>query len=113
MIDNFSFGKIEIDCKKFSKDIIIYPDGNIQDSWWRKSGHDLCQDDIKELIKSKPQIIIAGTGNPGLMKPDSQLEKHLANNNIEFKALPTKEAVQFYNRQHKEKRVGACFHLSC
>jgi hypothetical protein len=113
MIDDYSFGSITINGKNYSRDIIIYPDGRIQDSWWRKSGHSLCRDDIKELIESEPDIIIAGTGSPGLMKPDSRLEEYLSNNNIEFKALPTKGAALLYNRLSKEKSAGACFHLTC
>lgn len=113
MIDNYSFGHVSINVKAFSKDIIIYPDGHIQDSWWRINGHGLCIDDIRELIETQPEIIIAGTGSPGLMKPDLELERHLSDKGIVFKALPTDKAVDLYNSLYKEKRVGACFHLTC
>ena len=113
MIDDYSFGHISIDGTEYTSDIIIYPDGRIQDSWWRKSGHRLCVDDIVELINTNPQIIIAGTGSPGLMKPDKELEKELVDKGIEFKAVSSKEAVKVYNQLIGEKKVGACFHLTC
>lgn len=113
MIDDYSFGHISIDGTEYTSDIIIFPDGRIKDSWWRKSGHRLCIEDIGELINIKPQIIIAGTGSPGLMKPDQELKKELAYRGIEFEALSSKEAVALYNKLSNRMMVGACFHLTC
>lgn len=113
MIDDYSFGSMIINGKGFNKDLIIYPDGRVQESWWRKNGHSLCRGDIQELVDLKPDIIIVGTGSPGLMKPDKELERFLNDNTIELKALPTKDASLLYNDLYKEKRVGACFHLTC
>ena len=113
MIDDYSFGRVVIDNKEYTSDIIIYPDGRVQDSWWRKSGHSLCIDDIVDLIDSEPQLIIAGTGSPGLMKPEKELERVLVQKGIEFRAVPSNEAMKIYNKLYSEKKVGACFHLTC
>lgn len=113
MIDDYSFGHITIEGRAYTSDIIIFPDGRIEDSWWRKNGHKLCIDDIVDLINTRPQIIIAGTGSPGLMKPDKNLTKELIDKEIEFKAMSSKEAVVMYNELYDKKRVGACFHLTC
>lgn len=113
MIDDYTFGRISVNGRIYSKDIIIYPDGRVQDSWWRKSGHKLCINDIRELIETELEMIIAGTGSPGLMKPEEELIELLAGKGIAFKALPSKEAMQLYNTLCVEKRVGACFHLTC
>ncbi|MDL1969074.1 MAG: hypothetical protein LWW97_11200 [Deltaproteobacteria bacterium] len=37
MIESYSFGSIVVDGRKFISDLIIYPDGRIEASWWRKS----------------------------------------------------------------------------
>ena len=108
MIDDYSFGHISIDGTEYTSDIIIYPDGRIQDAWWRKSGHRLCIDDIVDLINTNPQIIIAGTGSSGLMKPEKLTDK-----GIELKVVSSKEAVTLFNKLCNEKKVGACFHLTC
>ena len=113
MIDSYSFGRIEINGKQYSSDVIIYPDGRVQGSWWRKSGHRLSAHDIQELIESGPDVIIAGTGASGLMKPDRELEKYLAEEGIEFVVLPSRDATQRYNQLAGKKKVGACFHLTC
>ncbi len=113
MIETCSFGLIVIDGKKYTSDLIIYPDGDIADYWRRKSGHRLSSDDIGELIKSGPEVIIAGTGVSGLMKSEKELEGLLHEKNIRFISEPNRRAMEIYNELSIKKRVGACFHLTC
>ena len=44
-IDSYEFGRIVVDGRAFSQDIILLPDG-IQDSWWRLEGHRLQIPDV-------------------------------------------------------------------
>ena len=113
MIESYSFGSIVVDGRKFTSDLIIYPDGCIEVSWWRKAGHRLASDDIGKLIGSGPDVIIAGTGSSGLMKPEKELEKVLQQRGIEFISALTRKAVKIYNDLSSKKNVGACFHLTC
>ncbi len=111
MVEDYSFGRIVVHGKEYSADIIIYPDGAIQDSWWREDGHYLIDSDIAKLLAANPEIIIIGTGAYGVMKVDLSLfEKYPK---IEFHALPTAEAVKLFNRLSGGNKVGACFHLTC
>jgi len=112
-IDSCSFGTLVIDGKTYTDDLIILPDGEILKPWWRKRGHQLTMDDLNELIDSSPEIIVAGTGVSGGVKPDKNLEKDLAKLAIEFIAAPNKEAIRIFNNLTSEKRVGAGFHLTC
>ena len=113
MIDSYKFGSIIIDGREYTSDIIIYPDGRIQGSWWRVEGHRLCLDDIADLIETGPEIIIAGTGAYGFMKPDKSLENYLPTRGIEFTYAPSGKAVTLYNELSPRRKVGACFHLTC
>jgi hypothetical protein len=113
VIQTCSFGRLVIDGKNYTSDLIIYPDGHIEDHWRRQRGHRLSSDDIDKLIKSDPEIIIAGTGAIGLMKPEKELIKLLHQKTIEFIFEPNKKAIKIYNRLFPKKRVGACFHLTC
>ncbi|MCG2675765.1 hypothetical protein L6304_01045, partial [bacterium] len=45
-----------IDGKEYTNDLIIYPD-HIQSSWWRKEGHRLDTEDIKEILEAKPEVL--------------------------------------------------------
>ncbi len=113
MIESYSFGRMVVDGQAYTSDLIIFPDGNIRDSWWRKAGHTLSIDDITELADSGPEIIIAGTGASGIMKPDAGLAGVLATKGIEFKSAPSEEAVELYNGLCGSRKTGACFHLTC
>lgn len=113
MIESYSFGKIIVGGETFHSDIIIFPDGRIEDSWWRESGHSLSMRDIKELVESQPEIIIVGTGDSGFMLPEKDMGETLLKKGIEFKALRTKEACHLFNEICTQKRAGACFHLTC
>jgi hypothetical protein len=113
MIDSFSFGSMVIYGQVYTSDLIIYPDGRIVDSWWRKQGHQLVSSDIKELIKAGPEIVIVGTGASGLMKPEAGLLKELDAKGIESMVMATAEAVGVFNLRKASRKVGACFHLTC
>ena len=113
MIDACSFGVIVIDGKKHTSDLLIYPDGRITEPWWRRRGHRLSSDDIRDLLESEPEFIIAGTGVSGQVRPDKALGKLLLQKGITFIAVPNHDAMRQYNEIYKGKRVGACFHLTC
>ena len=113
-IEKCAFGSITIDGKTYQSDLIIYPDGSIQDTWWRKSGHILSKEDIKSLVDKEPDIIVVGTGINGLMKPEKDLAEYLNKKGIELACAPNHEAMEIFNRlSDSNKKVGACFHLTC
>lgn len=112
-IDAFSFGRMVINGREYLSDLLIHPDGRITDDWRRKSGHRLTADDILDLVQSSPDVIIAGTGVSGEVRPEEDLAAVLSRRRIEFIAAPNREAVDRYNALSSMKRVGACFHLTC
>lgn len=112
MIDSYSFGQMIVDGQEYSSDLIIYPDGRIQNSWWRSDGHRLTVEDISELLSTSPEFLVIGTGESGMMKVDDQIVKD--NKSIHFNIVSTAEAVEIYNDFISQKKsVGACFHLTC
>jgi hypothetical protein len=114
MIQNYEFGSIIIDGKKYTSDLIIYPDGHVEDSWWRKSSHNLFLNDIRALVDTAPEVIIAGTGINGLMKVAPDLEKSLAQKEIKLLYASNLGAIKTYNDlASSTSKVGACFHLTC
>ena len=113
MIDSFSFGTMQIDGRQYTSDLIIYPDGTIQNGWWRARGHSLSLSDIAGLVDKKPNVIIVGTGVNGRMQPDALLHAYLEEQGIEFLVGNNDVAVKWYNELKASGTVGACFHLSC
>jgi len=113
MIENYSFGQILINGKKYSSDLIIFKD-YIYDSWWRKEGHNLCIDDIKEIINKKPDILIIGTGFYGLMKVPEDLIENIKSLGIgQVIIKKTGDACTEYNKLYKMSNIIAAFHLTC
>ena len=113
MIDSSAFGSMTIDGRQYNTDLIIYPDGKVADGWWREAGHRLSIKDIEPLAAAGPEIIIAGTGVNGRMRPDPDLERFLALKGILFVAASNEEAARLYNQKADSHRTGACFHLYC
>ncbi len=113
IIKTYNFGKMTIGEQNFSADLIIYPDGRIQDSWWRRKGHRLIKEDIEELIASEPEVIVAGMGASGFMRPDDDLAGQLADLGIKLICQPTSTAKDTYNKLQEKQKVGGCFHLTC
>lgn len=114
-IDHYSFGSMIIAGQKINNDLIIFPDGRIASHWWRREGHLLQAEDLRELLESRPQFLIVGTGASGLMRPASGLAELLSRAGIEEVVfLPTAEAVRRYNAAlPPTNRLAACFHLTC
>ena len=114
MIDSYSFGCMEINGKPYRNDLMILPDKTILHPWWRNAAHTLSLADIQEIIAAAPDILVIGTGSPGMMQPEQTLCSELESRGIESKVMPTKEAAEEYNALHEQgKKVAACFHLTC
>ncbi|UCF96635.1 MAG: hypothetical protein JSV89_15860 [Spirochaetaceae bacterium] len=112
MIDSYSFGSITIDGKNYSSDVIVYPD-RVDSSWWRKEGHNLCLEDIEEVLRYRPEVLVIGQGKPGLMKVGKELTKQLRQRGIEVRSGPTAKAVRLYNELSTGKKIVAALHLTC
>jgi len=112
MINSYDFGHIVIDGKTYTSDVIIYPD-KVNSSWWRKEGHELCPDDLEDALDQKPDVIVVGTGSPGLMKVLHETEKLIKSQGIKLIVQPTKEACQNYNQISTYQKVIALLHLTC
>ncbi|MFC1932941.1 MTH938/NDUFAF3 family protein [Chloroflexota bacterium] len=73
-IDSYRFGEIVINGKSYSSDIVISPD-RVRDNWCRKTGHELCLEDIAEVIAGNPEVLVVGTGASGLVKVLPEVER--------------------------------------
>ena len=113
MIDSYDFGKIVIDGKQYTSDLIIFP-SRIMSGWWRKEGHRLHVNDLDEVVKEKAEVLIIGTGYSGLMKVPTETKEFVEKEGPELIIQPTKEACKTYNSLIKSgKKVIAALHLTC
>ncbi len=111
-IEHYSFGRITINGKDYSSDVIIYPD-RVDPSWWRKEGHRLHIDDLKNILESKPEVLIVGTGAYGTMLVPKETEEYLRGKGIKLIADNTKSACETFNKLSDSGKVIAALHLTC
>jgi hypothetical protein len=111
-IDSYVFGRMIVDNKTYTADLIIYPD-RIDSAWWRKEGHYLQKEDLAGILAAKPDMLIVGTGDMGVMQvPDSTLS-FLQRHGIEVHVARTGTAVELFNKQPGDRKVIGAFHLTC
>ena len=111
-IDGYVFGRMVIEKKTYTSDLIVYPD-KVDASWWRKEGHYLQKEDLRGIIAAKPDILIIGTGDMAVMKVPESTIKYLEGKGIEVHVAKTGKAVDLFNNQPGDKKVIGAFHLTC
>jgi hypothetical protein len=114
MISEYKFGKIIVNGKVYTHDLIIMAKvGVIVENWWRKEGHLLQFSDLKEVIENKPNTLIIGTGAHSLMRVPQELVDELTSQGIDVIVKPTREACEIYNKLRDKPKVIAALHLTC
>jgi hypothetical protein len=112
-IKSYEFGRIEINSTVYTNDVIIY-DEHVNSSWWRKEGHYLQMEDIEEILKEKPDVIIIGTGKFDTMKVSSNVKEELDSRGIEAIYTSTDEACKRHNEiSGSSKKIVTALHLTC
>ncbi len=111
-IDRYSFGKITIDDKTYTSDVIVYPD-RVDASWWRKQGHYLQEEDLLEIVKEKPEVLVIGTGYAGLMRVPDSIRNYVESKGIVLYVQKTGKAVTFFNEQPPGRKTIGAFHITC
>lgn len=111
-IDSYSFGRIVINRKTYTSDVIIYPN-RVDGSWRRKEGHLLRLDDLAEALMAKPDVLIIGTGYSGVLHVPRETIGQIAGLGIDVKVERTSKAVAEYNALRETRTVIAALHLTC
>ena len=113
MIEDYSFGRIVIDGKTYRQDVIVYPD-RVKSDWWRREGHSLCLEDLEEVLRDPPEVLVVGTGYLGLMRVPREVREKLEEMGIRVVVEKTGKAYRTFNKLLSEgRRVVAALHLTC
>lgn len=131
MIEEYKFGLIVIDGKKYTQDVEVrwtLPEKNsLREQecevlkWWRKESHIFDLEDIQRALDQKPDLIVFGTGAYGVVKVSERTKREIEDRGIQLIIDKTEEAVKTFNiilRESKreigkEKKVIGLFHLAC
>jgi hypothetical protein len=112
MIDSYDFGRITIDGKRYSTDLLVFPD-KVKTDWWRKEGHRFQIADLKEVLEANPEVLVVGTGYWGMMNVPPQTRNYIESEGIELIVQKTAEACQTFNHLIESRKVVAALHLTC
>lgn len=113
MIEAYSFGSMTVAGKRYDKDLKILR-GQVQAGWWRREGHRLDVEDVRDILEAGPGVLVVGMGASGLMRVSNKLKKALGDQGIELVAQTSGEAAKTFNRLVEEGGdVAGAFHLTC
>ena len=110
-IDSYSFGRIIIDRVIYTRDVLIFHDRVIS-PWWRKEGHFLAMEDLREVLSERPDVLVIGKGYSGVMEVPADLVQDLAIEGIRVVVKHTAEAIGVFNILNNPKKAAA-LHLTC
>jgi hypothetical protein len=112
-IEDYQFGRIVIDGKIYTSDVIIFPD-RVMRNWRREEGHFLSPADLWDVVKEEPDVLVVGTGNSGMMWVSPKTRRYLMERGIRLVEERTREACKTYNHLSSSgKKVVAALHLTC
>jgi hypothetical protein len=112
-LGTYRFGRIDIEGQPYRADVIVTPKGVVE-AWWRGRSHTVAVDDLTEIIATRPDILVVGTGYFGRMVVSDDARRHLQAHEIELREARTPQAVAEFNRlQARHARIAAALHLTC
>jgi hypothetical protein len=113
MIDKYTSGHIVVNNITYHQDLKIIQ-GQVVDNWWRKAGHRVDVNDMKDVLDASPDIIVIGTGYAENMRVSDDLTSETRQLDIRLIAENTNKAVQTFNDLFSRgKNVSGAFHLTC
>lgn len=110
-LEDYSFGRIVVDGEEQTRDLIVLPD-RVVTNWWRREGHSLALEDLREVEGELPERLILGTGAHGRLNPPRAVIEELERRGIAVEVLPTDQAVRRYG-ELDDGRTAAALHLTC
>ncbi len=111
VIDGYDFGRVTVDGRAETRDVIVLPERVVHD-WWRKDGHGLVLEDLDAVLDELPARLVVGTGAYGRLRPDPATIEALRGRGIDVEVLPTAEAVDRY-AELDPQTTAAALHLTC
>ncbi len=120
-VEKTGFGYIVIDGRRFDYDVVVRANGTVEarkkelsSKYKRFIGHTpLGPEEATDLVKDKPEIVIIGTGQYGMLPIHEEAEKILRESGAKIVKLKTPDAIKEYNKQSSRHKVTALFHVTC
>ncbi len=110
-IDSISFGEIVIDGKTYYSDMTVWWDGRLD---FRKKSHVFDINEFTALLKRKPEVIVVGTGQQGILKIPPEVKRYAEQKKVKLFIDISPKAVDIFNAMVADnKKVVAVMHITC
>lgn len=111
-ITHYEYGKIIINEKEYTNDIVIWPDSSITKG--SEDMHSLRVSDFEVLFNSGLKKVVIGTGDEGKMEWDfsRKVQRAIKAKGIEMVMMDTHELVIFLN-ENQQRNFLTLVHLNC
>ena len=110
-LEDYSFGRLTVDGREHTRDLIVLPDRVVTD-WWRREGHSLAMEDLDDVLDELHRRLVLGVGAHSQLRPDRAVIAELERRGVQVECRPTDEAVRRYG-ELDERDTAAALHLTC
>jgi hypothetical protein len=110
-LGDYRFGHVVVDGREETRDVIVLP-ARVVRNWWRRDGHALVEEDLRDVLDELPERLIVGMGAASQMRVDQGLLDLLRWRGVEVEYLPTDRAVVRFG-ELDPARTAAALHLTC
>jgi len=117
VIDAVEFGAVTVNGETLPYDIHLRADGKVRKrrkSRLRKAygtSHLIDAEELKQVAKGEPSLLIIGGGFESLVRLTDDANEFLRSADLDWRLLPTPEAVQLYNATSGSKAL--LLHVTC
>jgi hypothetical protein len=110
-LEDYSFGRVTVDGREHTRDLIVLPDRVVGD-WWRREGHSLAMEHLEAVLDDLPGRLVVGIGAHSQLRPDAAVIAVFERRGVQVECLPTDAAVRRYG-ELDERGTAAALHLTC
>ncbi len=111
IITRYELDAFYIDDKPYHQSIILTPE-TIITSWHRSHVSEIIEADLAQILTSKPEIVLLGTGKQ-IVFPDASIIHFFQKQRIGFEYMNTAAACRTFNvLSAEDRRVGAMLLLA-
>lgn len=120
MIEEYCFGRIIIDGRKYNYDVEVRWTGEVF-PWEKRESHFIGLEEVKRAVGREPEVIVIGTGESGIAKVAEEAREFIEKKGVNLIIGKTGEAVRTFDvikenseeEEGKKKKVIGLFHLTC
>jgi len=112
-LDATGFGWVEAGGRRFDHDVVVYPDGRVENRYDRLAGsnHSLGPDEARRVLDGTTADLVVGTGQYGVLRVAPATRELLAGLGVRLHIQKTPRALDAFNRITGPR--CAVLHVTC